>query len=79
VFDQGQTVTAGLLNALLLLNPTDAYRLLNLGSGSVRDLAGMSGVAEDTALAPAVLVTALALWALIPLSAATMVFSRREL
>jgi Cu-processing system permease protein len=79
VFDQGQTVTAGLLNALLLLNPTDAYRLLNLGSGSIRDLAGMSGVAEDTALAPAVLVTALALWALIPLSAATMVFSRREL
>jgi Cu-processing system permease protein len=39
----------------------------------------MSGVAENTALAPAVLVAALALWALIPLSAATMVFSRREL
>src|SRR5690606_347981 len=34
VADQGRTVTAGLLNVLLLLNPTDAYRLLNLGSGS---------------------------------------------
>ena len=30
VVDQGQTLSGGLLNALLLLNPTDAYRLFNL-------------------------------------------------
>ena len=79
VADQGRTVTASVLNVLLLLNPTDAYRLLNLGSASVGDLSGMSGLMDNAALGPAVLVAALAAWALIPLSAATMVFSRREL
>ncbi len=79
VADQGRMVTAEVLNVLLLLNPTDAYRLLNLGSGSVGDLSGMSGLMDNAALGPAVLVAALLVWALVPLSAATMVFSRREL
>jgi Cu-processing system permease protein len=30
VADQGRTVTGGVLDGLLLLNPTNAYRLLNL-------------------------------------------------
>ena len=79
VVDQGRTITAGMLNALLLLNPTDAYRLLNLGSGSVGTLSGMSGLAESASLSPFALVVALAAWALVPLVAATFVFSRREL
>jgi Cu-processing system permease protein len=79
VVDQGRTVTAGLLNVLLLLNPTDAYRVLNLGAGNVGSVSGMSGVAENVALSPAMLVAALAAWALLPLAAATLAFSRREL
>lgn len=79
VVDQGRTIGAGLLNGLLLFNPTDAYRLLNLGSGSVGALSGMGGVAENAALSPAMLIAALAVWALAPLAAATLVFSRREL
>jgi Cu-processing system permease protein len=79
VVDQGRTIGAGVLNMLLMLNPTDAYRLLNLGSGSIGALSGMSGVAGNAGLGPFVLVAALAAWALVPLAAATFVFSRREL
>ncbi|HDZ72814.1 MAG TPA: ABC transporter permease [Aurantimonas coralicida] len=79
VVDQGRTITADLLNILLLLNPTDAYRLLNLGSGSAGALSGMGGIAENVALSPAMLTGALALWALVPLTAAVLVFSRKEL
>lgn len=79
VADQGQTVTSGVLDALLLLNPTDAYRLLNLGSGSVAAVSGMAGVADQAALKPGVLLTALAAWIIVPLAGAAFAFSRREL
>jgi Cu-processing system permease protein len=79
VVDQGRTIGGGLLSALLLANPTDAYRLLNLGSESVGTLSGMGGVADNAALGPAALITALLAWTLAPLAAAAVVFSRREL
>ncbi len=79
VVDQGRTVTGGMLNVLLLMNPTDAYRLINLGSGSAGAISGMGGVADIATLAPAALLAALLAWALVPLAAAIFVFSRREL
>lgn len=80
VVDQGQVLSGGLLNALLLLNPTDAYRLFNLtGSGNVSAFSGMAGVAQTTTLGPSVLLAALAAWALVPLGLAALAFSRREL
>ncbi|MBS3651613.1 ABC transporter permease [Pseudaminobacter sp. 19-2017] len=79
VVDQGRTIGGGLLSALLLANPTDAYRLLNLGSESLGALSGMGGVAENAALGPATLISALFVWALVPLAAAALLFSRREL
>lgn len=79
VVDQGKVISAGVLNALLLSNPTDVYRLLNLGTGNLGALSGMGGVAENAALGPGVLVTALLAWTLGPLAAAAMLFSRREL
>jgi Cu-processing system permease protein len=80
VVDQGQTISGGALNALLLLNPTDAYRLFNLtGSANVSAFSGMAGVAQTATLAPALLLAALATWALIPLGLAALAFSRREL
>ncbi|GLS37722.1 NosY permease [Mesorhizobium tianshanense] len=79
VIDQGRTIGGGLLSALLLANPTDAYRLLNLGSESVGALSGMGGVADNAALGPSALIAALLAWTLAPLAAAAMVFARREL
>ena len=79
VLDQGRTVGGDVLNALLLANPTDVYRLFNLGSGNVGALSGMGGIAENAALPPGVLMIALVAWALVPTVAAASIFSRREL
>lgn len=80
VVDQGRTISDAALSGLLLLNPTDVYRLLNLtGAASVGTFSGMSGLAGAVTLGPAVLVGALAVWTLGPLVIAAMIFSRREL
>lgn len=80
VADQGRTVGGGVLDALLLFNPTDAYRLLNLaGSDEIAAASGMAGTVQSAALAPSVLVAALAAWVAAPMALATVVFSRREL
>ena len=80
VVDQGQVLSGVFLNALLLLNPTDAYRLFNLtGSGNISTFSGMAGVAQTTTLGPSALLAALAAWALLPLGLAALAFSRREL
>jgi len=79
VVDQGQTVSGPILSALLLLNPTDIYRLFNLtGSASVSAFSGMAGAAGG-ALGSQLLLATLALWALVPLTLSALVFSRREL
>jgi Cu-processing system permease protein len=80
VVDQGQVLSGGVLNALLLLNPADAYRLFNLtGSAGVSAFSGMAGVAQNATLNPPVLLAALAAWAFLPLGLAAFAFSRREL
>jgi Cu-processing system permease protein len=80
VVDQGRFISAGALNALLLLNPTDVYRMFNLaGSAKVSVFSGMAGLADTMTLNPGILLMALAAWAMVPLALAAFVFSRREL
>ena len=80
VIDQGRFISAGILNALLLLNPTDVYRMFNLaGSANVSVFSGMAGLADTMTLNPGILLMALAAWAALPLALAAFVFSRREL
>jgi Cu-processing system permease protein len=76
----GQHITAGMVDAALLLNPADAYRLLNLaGLPGLGAMSGMAGLAEGSALTPPVLLAALSAWVLVPLAAAAAALSRREL
>ncbi len=80
VADQGQSVAGGVLDALLLLNPTDAYRLLNLaGSDEIAAASGMGGIVQSAALEPAALLAALVAWIVAPMALAAAAFSRREL
>jgi Cu-processing system permease protein len=80
VVDQGHLVSAGVLNILLLLNPTDVYRLFNLaGSANVSTFSGMAGLAQAVTLERPVLLLALVAWAALPLALAAVAFSRREL
>jgi hypothetical protein len=63
VVDQGQMLSAGAVSALLLLNPTDVYRMLTLASfANVSVFSGMAGLAGWTGISPALLLTALGLW-----------------
>lgn len=80
VIDQGKTISGAILDALLLANPADVYRMFNLtGSAGVGQLSGMAAVAEASALGSLVLLGALIVWSAVPLGLATLAFSRREL
>lgn len=80
VIDQGETISGAVLDALLLANPADVYRMFNLtGSVGVGQLSGMAAVAEASALGSLLLLGALIVWSAVPLGLATLAFSRREL
>lgn len=80
VADQGHTVTPALLNLLLLANPADIFRLINLASGGEVSLyAGMAGVAQHSPTTPSVLFAALVGWIAVPLPVASLIFMRREI
>ncbi|WGD55031.1 ABC transporter permease [Bradyrhizobium sp. CB1650] len=78
--DQGRSISAAAIDAMLLLNPTDVYRLFNLtGFANVSSVAGMAGLAQSTTLTAKVLLAALLVWMVVPLGLAAAAFSRREL
>lgn len=78
--DQGRSISATALDAMLLANPTDVYRLFNLtGFANVSAFAGMAGLAASTTLSVPVLLAALLGWTAVPLGFAALAFSRREL
>lgn len=78
--DQGRIITAGLLNWLLLFNPTDAFRLVNLaGTPGVASFAGLAGLAAQVPISFTTLASALGFWVVVPLAATVAVFSKRQL
>ena len=80
VVDQGRILTGERLNWVLLFNPADAYRLLNLtGYSNVSMLAGVAGLGGEIGLPRSVLMAALAAWTIVPLAIASTLFSRRQL
>ena len=80
VADEGQVVSGDLFRMLLLLNPTDVYRMLTLaGSETVGALSGMAGVSAEAAFGHALLVPVMVLWIAVPLALAGLLFGRKEL
>ena len=80
VADQGRTVGQAALDALLLFNPADAYRLFNMtASETVAIYAGMAGPGEPAAMAPALYVAVLAAWIAAPFALAIAAFRRRAI
>jgi Cu-processing system permease protein len=74
----GHSLPPPLIDALLALNPTDAYRLLTLGAGAAGGLTGIGALAGHTALTPPILVAVLLAWTAAPLALAVLAFARRE-
>jgi Cu-processing system permease protein len=78
--DQGQVIGQGLGSALLLANPTDAYRLFNLtGSDSVSLVSGMAGMAAAFGFGRELPFLVMLAWVVLPLTAAVLVFRRKEI
>lgn len=79
VADQGRLLSKAAISALLLFNPADAYRLLNLTVfPTVSRLAGMAGVSAEVSLPPWAFLAALVAWIAGPLIAAIILFSRSD-
>ncbi|MGE5548683.1 MAG: ABC transporter permease subunit [Solirubrobacterales bacterium] len=77
---EGKAISAAAFRWLLLLNPADAYRLLNLtGFSDVRQFAGMAGLSQEVLWPPVVLAAALVGWVVVPLVAAHALFARRQM
>jgi len=77
--DEDQRISPTLFSSLMLVNPTDAYRIFNLmGSGGASLVSGLAGLAEQVRLGAALPLAVIALWIVAPLAAATALFYRRE-
>lgn len=80
VADQGRIVDKAVLDALLLLNPADVYRLFNMtASQAVSVYSGMAGPGDPAALPASVFLAVLAAWIVGPLAMAIVAFRRRPL
>ncbi|MBX3591292.1 MAG: ABC transporter permease [Burkholderiaceae bacterium] len=80
VADQGRIVNATVLDALLLFNPADVYRLFNMtASDAVSVYSGMAGPGDPAAFPAPVFLAVLAAWIVVPMALAIVAFGRRPL
>ena len=80
VADTKQKITAKILENILLLNPTDIYRLLNLtGFENTAMYSGMAGVSGQIGLSKTALLAAQLGWIAIPFALAAWLFARRPI
>jgi Cu-processing system permease protein len=80
VADGGNGIGASVFNALLLANPTDAYRLFNLaGFEGMATFTGTIGLSANAEFSPASLLGVQFGWIVVPLGLATWLFQRKEI
>lgn len=78
--DEGQLISQQVFSLLMLISPTDTYRILNLSLfDGVSQAAGIAGVASETGLSSLLLFGTMIVWVVVPLAATLLVFQRREL
>jgi Cu-processing system permease protein len=80
VADQGRIVNSSVLDALLLLNPADVYRLFNMtASHAVSVYSGMAGPGDPASFPAPVFLAVLAAWIVVPMAIAIVAFRGRPL
>lgn len=78
--DEKLVLSPEVFSVLMILNPTDAYRIFNLaGSEAAGLVSGAASAGQITGAHAPVLLGSLVAWALLPLGIAVMVWRRREL
>lgn len=75
--DEG--VTQQGLTQLMMLNPTDIFRLVNLAGLDSSDVNGALSVAINASLSQTQLFSALLAWIILPLALATFIFKQKKL
>ena len=77
--DVGRDLSTHLVSALLLANPADAFRILNLaGHDQVAAVSGMAGVGSMTAIPAFAIVAVLLAWTVLPLTIGCLLFRGRQ-
>lgn len=80
VADQGRYLTSDMVGWLLLLNPADIYRLINLtGFTETANFSGMAGLTDQARTSISMLTAALLAWTAVPFLAATAIFHRKQI
>lgn len=80
MLDDNQVISQQLFGALMLANPTDVYRILNLANiDTVATVTGMTGLTEAAALGNGTLLASLAAWIIVPLLLAFALFHSKEI
>ncbi|MEI6894211.1 MAG: ABC transporter permease subunit [Colwellia sp.] len=74
-----QGISQAGLSQLMLINPTDIFRLVNLSGLNSGDVNGVLAVAMNASLSQVQLFTALIAWVVLPLSLAILLFYRKKL
>jgi len=78
--DQEQRISQSLFSVLMLVNPADTYRLLNLTAfDTVGQVAGIAGVAARSGFSVTLLLCLIVMWVVVPLATTIAIFHRREL
>ncbi len=72
-------VDAGLFPYLLLLNPTDIFRLVNISYFASEQITGLMAIAQHVQLSTTTLLLAMVAWLVAPVMLALWIFSRRAL
>jgi len=80
LLDEGQKMSQQLFAILMLISPTDSYRIFNLSLfDGVSDAAGIAGIASEAGMSSSLLTGVMLLWVIVPLVITLFVFQRREL
>ncbi|MCK5396164.1 MAG: ABC transporter permease [Gammaproteobacteria bacterium] len=80
LIDEDQLIGQQLFSALMLVSPTDTYRILNLSMfDGVSQAAGIAGVASEAGMNSVLLISVMLFWIVAPLAATLFVFQKREL
>jgi len=80
LLDEGQLIGQQFFSTLMLLSPTDSYRIFNLSLfEGISDAAGIAGIASEAGLNSYLLIGVMMLWIVIPLILTLFVFQKREL
>ena len=80
LIDESQVISQQLFSMLMLVSPTDTYRILNLSLfDGVSQAAGIAGVASGSGMSASLLIAVMLFWVIMPLATTLLVFQRREL